>query len=289
MSLCANKFEKIVGILNGTTNYILTKMDKEGASFESVLKEAQKLGYAEADPTGDVQGYDAAYKIAILASLAFNKRIKQEQIFRQGIDELSPVEFQYADEFGYKIKLIALAQEVNGKFDVRVHPMLVSKDQPLAHINGVTNAVVIQGQPVNQIMFSGPGAGEMPTASSVCGDILALAQEMNISTEPLPLMRCRHDSNIDLIDIKDTVNKYFVRINAANTPGVIGQIGTIFANNDISLSSIVQKGILPNKEATIVLLTEDAKEENVQNALEEVKKLPYIAHVYNVIRVMDLG
>ncbi|MFA6989938.1 MAG: homoserine dehydrogenase [Candidatus Gastranaerophilaceae bacterium] len=287
-ALCANKIDKIAGILNGTTNFILSKMESEGAAFDVVLKEAQELGYAEADPTGDIQGYDAAYKVAILASLAFNKRIEQDQIYREGIDKLTPFEFKYADELGYKIKLIAMAKQYKNKFDVRVHPMLVSKKHPLAHINGVLNAIVLEGYPVGQIMFSGPGAGELPTASSVSGDVLALADELQFTSRPLPMMRCKHQEHIKLMDINETVNKYYVTIVTKNVPGVIGHLGTICGNHGINVSSIIQKEILPDGSAMIVILTEESLEKNMKSAIDELSSLDSIKKIYNIIRVMDI-
>lgn len=173
--LAGNKINRIQAILNGTTNYILTKMDVDGASYEDVLKEAQELGYAETDPTGDVEGFDAAYKITTLSTIAFKKRIKIENVYREGITKIRKEDMAKANEFGYKIKLIATATiDENDNADVRVHPMLVSKDSMLAHIDYVTNAVAISGHPIGNIVLSGPGAGEFPTASSVVGDILSL-------------------------------------------------------------------------------------------------------------------
>lgn len=170
--LAGNKINKIKAILNGTTNYILTKMDMQGASYNDVLKESQELGYAEADPTGDVEGFDAAYKITTLATIAFGKRVKFENVYREGITKISPEDMQAANEMGYKIKLIASAEITeDNKADVRVHPMLISKSNPLAHIDYVTNAVTLTGHPVGSVTLSGPGAGEFPTASSVVGDI----------------------------------------------------------------------------------------------------------------------
>ncbi len=288
MSLAANKFEKIAGILNGTTNYILTKMDEENADYEVVLKEAQELGYAEADPTGDVLGYDAAYKIAILASIAFKKKIDQAQIYREGIDTLNPIEFKYANDFGYKIKLIALAQAIGNKLDVRVHPMLVSTEHPLAHINNVTNSVVIKAQPVNQVMFTGPGAGEMPTASSVCADVLAIVSEIHSTNNLLPEMRCNNTEKVDILPIDETVNKYFIRIDADDTPGVIGCIGNICSKYGINLSYIVQKDVTKDGLATIVILTGFCKEKSVIAALNELSSLISIKNVHKTIRVMEL-
>lgn len=287
MSLSANKFEKIAGILNGTTNYILTKMDVENADYEAVLKEAQELGYAEADPSGDVLGFDAAYKIAILASIGFKKKIDQEQIYREGINELSPIEFKYADDFGYKIKLIALAQAVGEKLDVRVHPMLVSTEHPLAHINNVTNSIVIKAQPVNQVMFTGPGAGELPTASSVCADVLAIVSEIQTTNKLLPQMRCENTQKAEIIPIEETTNKYFIRIDADDTPGVIGSIGNICSKYGINLNYIVQKEINEGL-ATIVIMTGFTKEKDVHTALDDIAKLSSIKEVHKTIRVMEL-
>lgn len=285
-ALSGNKISKIEGILNGTTNYIMTKMTNEGASFEKVLKEAQDLGYAEADPTGDVQGYDAMYKIAILASIAFGKRINVEDIYREGIDKIKPVDIACADELGYKIKLIALAQEVEGEgVDVRVHPMLIAKTHPIANIDDVLNAVVIEGHPVGQVMISGPGAGEFPTASSVVGDVVSLATEMKITDTPLPMMRCSHDGYADLIDVLETENKYFIHIVSENNAGVIGNLGDICRDNNISLASILQKGILEDGTARIIMLTENAKEKDINKAIEDIKSSGDIKEVVNVIRV----
>ena len=181
--LAGNKITKMKAILNGTTNYILTKMDTDGASYEDVLKEAQELGYAETDPTGDVEGFDAAYKITTLATIAFNSRVKFENVYREGITKVRKEDMKNANELGYKIKLIASAEiDENNNADVRVHPMLVPNDMMLAHIDYVTNAVFLTGHPMGQILLSGPGAGEFPTASSVIGDILAIAREYNTTT-----------------------------------------------------------------------------------------------------------
>jgi homoserine dehydrogenase len=286
-SLAANKITKVAGILNGTTNYILTKMEDLGADFNSVLKEAQDLGYAEADPSGDVEGYDAAYKIAILASIAFNERIAVSKIYREGIDKITISDIKYANELGYTIKLIALAQFNGQETDVRVHPMLVSKSHPLAHINGVMNAVAIEGFPVGQVMFSGLGAGEFPTASSVAGDVLAIVDELNKTDYPLPMMRCKHKSDAIQQNIENTQNKYYISVNSANQPGVIGELGTICGKNNINLASIIQKGKLDDDSAVIVLLTELAYEKDINTAILEIKQKSTTKNIINVIRVMD--
>lgn len=286
--LAGNKITKIAAILNGTTNYILTKMDVDGASYETVLREAQELGYAEADPTGDVEGFDAAYKIATLSTIAFNKRININKIYREGISKIQADDMKYANEFGFKIKLIALAQlDDKGNADVRVHPMLVKKSKSLAHINYVTNAVMIEGHPVGEIMLSGPGAGEFPTASSVVGDVLAISTEIKTTDYPLPMMRCHHGESANMIDISETSNKYYISINTKNNVGVIATLGKIFANNEISVSSILQKGLNKDNTANIIIITENCIEKNMQNAIKELEKDDSIIKVNSLIRVME--
>ncbi len=285
-TLAGNKINKIEAILNGTTNYILTKMEKEGVSYEQVLSEAQKLGYAETDPTGDVEGYDSAYKIATLATIALNQRVDINKIYREGITKISAKDMQFAKELGYKIKLIALAHLTeDNKADVRVHPMLVSQKDCLASINGVTNSVVLEGFPVGRVMFAGPGAGEFPTASSVLGDILAIASSLG-SSNMLPFMKCTHEVNAQQIDIKDTVNKYYISVTAANTPGVIGTIGEICGRHNISLASVLQKGIDKENTAEIVVITEESKESDINSAISEFNNNKNIIKINNLIRVM---
>lgn len=282
--LAGNKIRKIHAILNGTTNYILTKMDTDGASYEDVLKEAQQLGYAETDPTGDVEGFDAAYKITTLATIAFKKRIKIENVYREGITKVRKEDMAKANEFGYKIKLIATATiDENDNADVRVHPMLVSKDSMLAHIDYVKNAIAINGHPIGDIVLSGPGAGEFPTASSVVGDILSIQAEFGKTDYMLPMMRCNHHSQAKPVKIEDTFNKYYISITAPNAIGIIAKIGTICASKNISLSSILQKGVSSDNTADITVITERAQERLVREVVEELKDCT----VNSIIRVAD--
>lgn len=285
--LRSNKITKVKGILNGTTNYILTKMDEDCASYEKVLKEAQELGYAETDPTGDVEGFDAAYKIVTLATIAFGKRIKIDNTYREGITKISAKDIQRANELGYKIKLIASA-ELNSDdvADVRVHPMLVPKEHVLAKINNVTNAVMLSGEPVGEIMFTGPGAGEFPTASSVVGDILALCAEVKRTAYPLPMMRCNHSETAKSLSIDETTNRYYIMLNTIDTPGAIGVIGTICGKHNINLSDILQKGSQGGK-AEVVIITGLCNEGNIKDALDEMKKSNVIEEVKSLIRVMN--
>ena len=269
--LRGNKIKKIQAIINGTTNYILTKMDVDNASYETVLKEAQELGYAEADPTGDVEGYDAAYKITTLSTIAFGTRIKLENVYREGITKVRPQDMQIARELGYKIKLVAMGQITeDGKADVRVHPMLVPQSSTLAHINYVTNAVNISGYPIGDILLSGAGAGEFPTASSVVGDILSIVTEIGTTDYLLPMMRCHHHSTAEMLDISETYNKYYISITSPNAVGMIGKIGSACANRNISLSTLLQKGLSENNTADIIVITEKCKETDIKQALAEL-------------------
>ena len=284
--LAGNMITDIEAILNGTTNYILTKMDKDGASYEEVLKEAQELGYAEADPTGDVEGFDAAYKITTLATLAFKKKIKLENVYREGITKVRAEDMKAANELGYKIKLIASGHlDQNGNADVRVHPMLVSKNSTLSHINYVKNAVSLVGHPVGHVTLSGAGAGEFPTASSVVGDILAISAELGKTDYVLPMMRCRHHEVAGAVNILETHNKYYISINAKNNLGVIGNIGKICEQNNISVASIMQHGVKDNNTADITMLTEHSLEKDMRQAVKDLENSEYINKINSLIRV----
>ena len=282
--LAGNKINKIHAILNGTTNYILTKMDSDGASYEDVLKEAQDLGYAETDPTGDVEGFDAAYKITTLATIAFKKKIKLENVYREGITKIRKEDMKEANEFGYKIKLIATASiDEKDNADVRVHPMLISKDTTLAHIDYVTNAVELNGFPVGKIVLSGPGAGEFPTASSVVGDILTIQAEFGKNEYMLPMMRCNHSDAANPVKIDDTFNKYYISITAPNAIGIIAKIGSICASKNISLSSILQRGVSEDNTADITVITEKCQEKLLREAVGELTDCT----INSIIRVAD--
>ncbi|MGN0018706.1 MAG: homoserine dehydrogenase [Candidatus Gastranaerophilaceae bacterium] len=286
--LAGNKINKIEAILNGTTNYILTNMDTNKASYEKVLKEAQELGYAEADPTGDVEGFDSTYKLTTLATITFKKRIKLEDVYREGITHIQAEDIKYANELGYKIKLIAYATiDEQDKADVRVHPMFVSKNETLAHINYVTNAVTLSGTPVGKITLSGPGAGEMPTASSVVGDILSITRELGTTDYILPMMRCMHDKNqdADVIPIEETENKYYLRLIAIDKIGGIAEITKVFADKKISIETVLMKEITENNTAEIVIVTEFCKEKLIQETEKELLNKSYIKQLASKIRI----
>ncbi|MDE6139212.1 MAG: homoserine dehydrogenase, partial [Candidatus Gastranaerophilales bacterium] len=231
-------------------------------------------------------GFDAAYKITTLATIAFGKRIKIDKVYREGITKISPEDMKAANEMGYKIKLIASAELNNdGRADVRVHPMLVPKSKTLAHIDYVTNAVSLSGHPVGDVTLSGPGAGEFPTASSVVGDILAIASELGRTDYLLPMMRCHHCENAVMMDVSETENKYYISITAQNSKGVIGRIGKACEDNNISLASIVQKEVAGDNAAKITVITELAKEKDMQKVIEIFNNDSAITKVNSLIRV----
>lgn len=286
--LAGNKITKIEAILNGTTNYILTNMDENQASYESVLKEAQELGYAEADPTGDVEGFDSAYKLTTLATITFNKRVKLENVYREGITKVKSEDIKYANELGYKIKLVAYAHiDENDNADVRVHPMFVSKEETLAHIDYVKNAVTLTGSPVGKITLSGAGAGEMPTASSVVGDILAIEREYGTTDYILPMMRCKHAHNTTakMIPIDETENKYYLRLIANDKIGGIADITEHFAEKKISIESILMKEVKENNTAEIVIVTDKCKEKLIKELKNDFDMHSCVKELASMIRI----
>ena len=297
-SLGANRIEKVLGIVNGTTNYILSRMSAEGADFDSVLSQAQKLGYAEADPTADVDGWDAADKIAILASLAYGKRLKREDIHCEGIRQVSSVEIAYADKLGFVIKLLAIAQQdLSGSnpelLDVRVHPTLVSKSHPLASVNGVDNAIMIVADPLGQVTFSGPGAGAGATASAVVADIINVVAALK--TEALskakqkkvtnPLISCTHQHYCTMQPMEDVVTRFYARFLCSDSPGVIGHLGTCFGKHEVSLESVVQIGFQDDL-AEVVVVTHNVREGNFHQALQDILRWDAIKDIPSVLRVL---
>ena len=252
-SLCANKIQRVMGIINGTTNYILTRMAKEGAEFAAVLADAQTLGYAEADPTADVEGGDAADKIAILASLAFGGRIDRSKIPCEGIRSITASEIAYAEKLGFVIKLLGIAERSGDALAVRVHPTLLPKAHPLASVNDVYNAIVVEGDPVGQVMFYGRGAGAGPTASAVTADLLNIAALLKVGRDqakqsdgkPMldPLLACSHREYCTIAAPEELRSSFYARFLTQDFPGVIGKLGTCFGDHHVSLESIVQAGI----------------------------------------------
>lgn len=291
-SLGANRINSIIGIVNGTTNYILTQMTQEGADFDEVLAEAQKLGYAEADPTADVDGLDAADKIAILASLGFGGRVKREDVYCEGISSVSAVDINYADRLGFNIKLLAIARGSQGDasdtLELRVHPTFVPKTHPLASINGVYNAILVEGEPLGQVMFFGRGAGEGPTASAVVSDIMNIAAILESGGNGKildPLLTCTHQHYCNLTPIEELQTRFYARFLCRDVPGVIGHLGTSFGKHNVSLESVVQIGFQDNL-AEIVVVTHNVKEGNFRQALMEIKSLEAIHSIPSILRVL---
>lgn len=287
-SLRVNRIHTITGIVNGTTNYILTRMQTEGSEFSDVLADAQKLGYAEADPTADVDGLDAADKIAILASLGFDGRIKLEDVYCEGIRQVSKTDIAYAEKLGFVIKLLAIAKQdtPSSPLSVRVHPTLVPKAHPLASINGVYNAILVEGEPIGQVMFFGPGAGAGATASAVTSDILNLVADLKTSTtNPNPLLTCGHQDYCQIAPITNLVTRFYARFLTKDQPGVIGKLGTCFGNHGVSLESVVQTGF-QEKLAEIVVVTHDVREGDFRQALAEINNLEAIDSIPSLLRVL---
>jgi homoserine dehydrogenase len=294
-ALGVNRISAVMGIVNGTTNYILTRMQREGGDFEPILADAQRLGYAEADPSADVDGLDAADKIAILASLAFGGRVKLADVYAEGIRHVTAADIAYADRLGFVIKLLAIARrELIGaspeQLQIRVHPTLVPKEHPLASVNDVYNAILVEGEPIGQVMFFGPGAGAGPTASAVVADLINLAAALKSQAlaqpGPVnPLLACSHQHYCTLSPMAEIVSRFYLRLLAKDEPGVIGKIGTGFGNHAVSLESIVQIG-MRDSCSEIVIVSHEVKEAQFQAALAELRQSPVIQQIASVLRVL---
>jgi homoserine dehydrogenase len=301
-SLCANRINTVMGIVNGTTNYILTRMQSEGGDFAAILADAQRLGYAEADPTADVDGLDAADKIAILASLAFGGRINLPDVYCEGIRQVTAADIAYADKLGFVIKLLAMAHrelsadpDTPEQLQVSVYPTFVPKLHPLASVNDVYNAILIEGDPIGQVMFFGRGAGAGPTASAVVADLLNIAALLKVGRgevkhpdgTPLldPLLACSHQHYCTIAPMADLVTRFYARFMTQDYPGVIGKLGTCFGDHQVSLESVVQADIRDGL-AEIVVVTHHVREGNFRAALAEINQLPTVAKVATVMRVL---
>ena len=281
-SLTANKITEILGIVNGTTNYMLTKMSDSGADYDTVLKEAQAHGYAERNPEADVEGKDAARKIAILASIAFNSRVKFEDVSVEGITKLTPEDISYAADLGYVVKLLAVGRETDMGVDVRVNPVLLPKDHPLASVNGVMNAVFVRGFPIEEAMFFGPGAGK-PTASAVVSDIIEIARGLSRGAEGRFGCTCYHQRNI--CPLEETVSSYYIRLLVDDKPGVLGKIAATFGNVNVSLKSVVQTKTETEDHVELVVITHTVKHKNIVAAQAALNELPVVDKIINLIRV----
>jgi len=285
-ALVANEIQSLHAIINGTTNYILTRMVREGLDFEVALKSAQRLGYAESDPRNDLDGEDAAYKLAILASLAFHFKVEPSDVYREGISSLKPADFRYAGEFGYAIKLLAVGKRDGNKVELRVHPVLINQDHLLAGVNDVFNAVRVQGDLMGEALFYGRGAGSKPSSSAVVADIVDAAHNINSGvSNRIPF---GYRSQLKLRPIGEVVSRSYVRLWVADRPGVLAQIAHIFGNQTISIAACVQKETnSATQGAEIVILTHPAREDSLQGALSEVARLVSVHEVASHIRIED--
>lgn len=281
-SLAANNIEAVIGILNGTTNYILTKMTVENRDYADVLAEAQALGYAEANPSSDVEGLDAARKIAILASISFNSRVTVNDVFVEGITKISPLDIRYARDMGYIIKLLAIAKEEHGSVQVSVYPALLPSNHPLSSVNDSFNAVFIHGDAVGDIMLYGRGAGQLPTASAVIGDVIEIVR--NIEHNSTARIGCTCFAEKPLMPHREIKNKFYVRLNVVDKPGVLAVISSSFGENNVSIASVWQKSQDKNR-AELVLITHKVKELDLEKALNSLADSDCVHNIDNVIRV----
>lgn len=283
-SLAGNRILEVKGIVNGTTNYILTRMAAEGLDYAQVLPDAQARGYAEADPTADVEGHDATYKISILASIAFTSRVDVTKVYSEGITRITSEDMRCAAELGYVIKLLGIAKDINGATLVRVHPTFLPKNHPLANVNGVFNGIFIKGDAVGEVMFYGPGAGSMAAGSAVVGDIMDIARNINFrSASRIP---CTCFDQRPMLTMDSVSCKNYIRVRTEDKPKVLASIATAFGDCGVSIESVLQK-VLPDSTAEIVWLTHEADEPNTRKALETIKALPVVKEVINWIRVEE--
>jgi homoserine dehydrogenase len=289
-SLVGNTIKSMTGILNGTCNYILSEITFNGSAFESALSEAQSNGFAEADPTLDVEGIDTAHKLAILTSLAYGMEINFHDIYIEGISNITPIDIEFARQFGYRIKLLAISKNKGNKVEARVHPAMISFDNPLSNVNGTMNAITISGDAVGDLMLYGHGAGMMPTASAVVGDTVDLVRNiLSGSKGRLPLLSYQFDNikKIPVMPVEDIFTNYYFRFSALDHPGVLSKLAGILGNNSISIKSVHQKGRKTKGSVPIVILTHLAKEADVKKALSQILSLDIISNSPVLIRVED--
>lgn len=278
-SLQANRIERIMGIINGTTNYILTKMSENNESFSDALRKAQELGYAEPDPTADVEGFDAAFKLSILSTLCFRKRVHLENILREGITNITLEDISYGRELGYALKLLAIAKDNAGRVEVRVHPTFIPLNHPLSSVRSSFNAVYLKGDCVGDMMFYGRGAGDLPTGSAVVSDILTACKKehryMNFG-----------EKTVDAVYNDDWQTKYYIRLTVKDQPGVLGAIAGYFGKYKVSIASVIQKGY-GNTTAPLIFVTHEASEKSIQKAISEIRESSCVVSVDNIIRVEE--
>jgi homoserine dehydrogenase len=285
-SLTANKIEQLVGIINGTTNYILTKMTLEGMDFKEALRGAQEMGFAEADPTSDIEGYDAAYKLAIMASLSFGTKIELNCIYREGIKNIKAIDIDYADKFGYVIKLLAIGKNTDHKLELRVHPTMIPKRHPLANVNDSFNAIFIKGNAVGDLMLYGRGAGALPTGSAVVGDLISILRN---NTDLSALTSVKNGSSQKKVQTaEENTSGYYVRLNVQDKPGILGEIATIFGRYNVSILTVTQE-VKSEDNVPLVFITHEAQEGNINKSLKDIQRLGNVNSVENIIRIENFS
>jgi len=283
-SLAANRIERVTGILNGTTNYILTRMAREGLDFDEALREAQQKGFAESDPSSDVDGHDAAYKLAIVSAIAFGSRIPVEEIFREGISRIRIQDIRYAAELGYVIKLLAIAQSESEGFELRVHPTLLPVEHPLASVSDEFNAIMVEGDGVGRVMFYGKGAGAGPTGSAVVADIIDTARNiLHGATGRIP---CTCDQSLPLRRYEDVKSMFYFRMLVADRPGVLARIAGILGEEGVSIASMIQKGE-QGRLAEVVWITHRARQKAVDRSIQRIQETDIVPQITNVIHVTE--
>jgi homoserine dehydrogenase len=282
--LQANRIERLSAVINGTTNYVLGRMGAAGLSLADAVHEAQVAGFAEADPTDDVGGFDATYKLAILGSIAYEIKVRPDDIYREGIEAIEPVDFRYARELGYAIKLIAHTQRHPGRIEARVHPAMVPLDHPLAQVEGANNAVFVEGDLVGQVLLVGQGAGGRPTASAVVGDLIDLARSIRRGVQSRPSFS--FDDRVAVIPMGEVMTRAYYRIRVDDRTGVLAAIGQVFAEADVSISSFIQKDAwVQDQTAELVITTHPARDASLQRARERMAKLEAVRAVSSFLRV----
>jgi homoserine dehydrogenase len=288
--LSANKIESIYGIINGTSNYILTKMTEEGKEFSEVLAEAKSAGYAEADPSLDVEGTDSSHKLAILAALAFGTPVDYKAIYTEGITRITPLDIEYAREFGYCIKLLAIAKRARTAVEARVHPTMIPEDLLIAKVGGVYNGIYLVGDVVGETLFYGKGAGSMPTASAVVGDIIEIARNITKGASgrvPATSYQPAGRKILPVRSIDEIESLYYLRIMAQDRPSVLSKISGILGKYHISISSVIQKGRRIGRSVPVVMMTHKALERDIRGALTEIDALSFVSGKTILIRVED--
>lgn len=284
--LSANDITSVRAIINGTTNYILTRMSREGAAFDDALKQAQELGFAEPDPTADVEGHDAVYKLAILSSLAFHTTVRPADIYREGITKLTPRDFRYASELGYAIKLLAIARREENGIAARVNPVLIPTYELLARVDGVLNAVQVEGDLTGRVLFQGAGAGSLPTTSAVMADVLDAARSIELTWERGRPSPWRYTADMPVVPMSELISRYYIRIEVADKPGVLAVIARSFGDHGVSIASVIQKETDDAAQtAELVIMTHPARESAIQESISQIEQFPDVVQVGNMLRV----